>query len=70
VPEPELTTSTPSSHPGARLPHVWLEDGSSLFDRLGTGFGLLRLTEQAGTTELTTAAADLGVPLDVVGLSR
>ncbi len=33
----------PSGTPGARLPHVWLEDGSSLFDRLGPDWTLLNL---------------------------
>ena len=27
--------------PGARLPHAWLPDGSSLYDQLGPGFTLL-----------------------------
>ena len=70
VPRPELATFTPSAHPGARLPHAWLSDGSSVFDRLGAGFTLVRLTEEAATAELTTAAADLGVPLAVADLSQ
>ncbi len=32
---------TPSAEPGARLPHCWLPDGSSLYDQLGTGFTLV-----------------------------
>src|SRR6185437_15667867 len=32
---------SPASEPGARLPHHWLPDGSSLFDQLGTGFSLV-----------------------------
>ena len=32
---------TPSSVPGGRAPHLWLADGSSLFDQLGPGFTLL-----------------------------
>ena len=33
----------PTTWPGARLPHVWLGDGSALHDRIGDGYTLLRL---------------------------
>ncbi len=29
--------------PGARLPHVWLDDGTAIQDRLGKGYTLIRL---------------------------
>ena len=35
------TTYTPVAEPGARLPHAWLPDGTSLYDRLGRGFTLV-----------------------------
>ncbi len=42
----------PTSLPGGRAPHLWLDDirqmGSSLFDRLGRGFTLLRLNTASG----------------------
>jgi hypothetical protein len=36
----------PSTSPGARLPHVWLADGTAVQDRIGYGHGytLLRLS--------------------------
>jgi 2-polyprenyl-6-methoxyphenol hydroxylase-like FAD-dependent oxidoreductase len=37
----DVTCYTPVAEPGARLPHEWLPDGSSLYDRLGTGFTLV-----------------------------
>jgi 2-polyprenyl-6-methoxyphenol hydroxylase-like FAD-dependent oxidoreductase len=37
----DVTDYTPSAEPGARLPHRWLPDGSSLYDSLGTGFSLV-----------------------------
>src|SRR5690606_27736424 len=37
----------PCGRPGHRAPHVWLDDGSSLFDRFGQGFTLLRLGASA-----------------------
>ncbi|MGY1651008.1 FAD-dependent monooxygenase [Geodermatophilus sp. SYSU D01119] len=69
VPEPALATFTPSAHPGARLPHAWLADGDSLFDRLGDGFTLLRLDPAADAGALPAAAAARGVPLAVVDLA-
>jgi hypothetical protein len=38
----------PTGRPGHRAPHVWLADGSSLYDRFGSGFTLLRLGHAAG----------------------
>jgi 2-polyprenyl-6-methoxyphenol hydroxylase-like FAD-dependent oxidoreductase len=69
VPAPRLTTYSPSAHPGARLPHAWLPDGSSLYDRLGEGFTLCRLAPGADTEGLSGAAAAAGVPLQVLDLS-
>ena len=31
----------PSAHPGCLAPHLWLADGSSLYDHFGPGFTLL-----------------------------
>ena len=46
-PADDFIDYTPSSVPGGRAPHFWMDEGrgfgSSLFDRLGTGFTLLRL---------------------------
>jgi hypothetical protein len=69
VPEPGLLEYRPSAHPGARLPHAWLPDGSSLYDSLGVEFTLLRLAPGADPAPLVTAAARRGVPLAVVDLS-
>ncbi len=59
----------PTARPGARLPHVWLPDGASLYDRLGKGLSLLRLREDAEVAPLIDAAAARGVPLTVIDLS-
>jgi hypothetical protein len=37
----DATSYVPTTEPGARLPHWWLPDGSSLYDHLGHGFTLL-----------------------------
>ncbi len=33
----------PTTWPGARLPHVWLDDGTALQDRIGDGYTILNL---------------------------
>ncbi|WP_369252724.1 FAD-dependent monooxygenase [Geodermatophilus amargosae] len=68
VPEPALATFTPSAHPGARLPHAWLADGDSLFDRLGPELTLLRLDAAADPAPVAAEARRRGVPLTVVDL--
>ena len=63
----------PTGIPGGRAPHLWLDDkrtmGSSLFDRLGTGFTLLRLVPSIPTAPIETAAAKRGVPLKVLDVA-
>jgi len=55
------TTYTPSAEPGARLPHAWLPDGTSLYDQLGSGFTLLGPAGRASA--LASRAGRRGVPL-------
>jgi len=66
--EHQVTTYEPTAVPGARLPHVWLPDGSSIYDLLGDGFALLRLGLDASTTPMSETATALGIPLRVVDL--
>jgi 2-polyprenyl-6-methoxyphenol hydroxylase-like FAD-dependent oxidoreductase len=68
-PEPSVTEYVPSAHPGARLPHTWLPDGSSVYDLLGEEFTVLQLGLDADPRALVEAAARQGVPLQVVDLS-
>ena len=57
--------------PGARLPHLWLADGSALHDRIGDGYTLLRL---AGNTTDTGAAcrafASFAAPFSVLDITE
>lgn len=53
---------TPTTAPGARLPSVFLHDGSALYDRLGPWFTLLRFGD-ADPSPLIDAAP---VPLETV----
>jgi 2-polyprenyl-6-methoxyphenol hydroxylase-like FAD-dependent oxidoreductase len=59
----------PSAVPGARAPHVWLEDGVSIFDRFGRDFSLVRFKGSADTSAIEAAARRRGVPLAVVDVS-
>ena len=67
-PLPESQNYEPTARPGARLPHLWLPDGASLYDRLGNGFSLLRLRDDADVTPFVEAAVAREVPLDVIEL--
>lgn len=55
----------PTDAPGARTPHFTLEDGQSLYDVLGEGFGLIAFAD-VDTARLEAAAVERGVPLVVV----
>jgi 2-polyprenyl-6-methoxyphenol hydroxylase-like FAD-dependent oxidoreductase len=68
-PMPEGQVYKPIARPGARLPHMWLPDGASLYDRLGNGFSLLRFRDDVDATPIIEVAADRGVPLSVIELS-
>lgn len=61
----------PSTWPGARLPHVWLDDSAALHDRIGEGYTLLRLAgSSADVAPLERAFARYGAPfslLDIAG---
>jgi 2-polyprenyl-6-methoxyphenol hydroxylase-like FAD-dependent oxidoreductase len=68
-------TYTPTSVPGGRTPHVWLDawhgHGSSLYDRLGPGFTLLRIGGRAPDGKgLQAAAQAQGVPLTVLDVDH
>lgn len=62
-------TYAPSTWPGARLPHVFLEDGTPLFDKLGLFFTLVVLGD-TNSAPIEAAAAELAVPLEVLRLDR
>ena len=60
-----MAVFTPSAFPGCRAPHVWLQDGRSLFDGFGPDFTLLRLDGVTDTGPIEQAARERGVPLVV-----
>lgn len=69
-PPDDPNTYIPSGSPGARAPHLWLEPGAALYDRLGPEFTLLRLGgSSADISALQDAAALRGVPLAVLDVT-
>ena len=75
VPAEDPVSYVPSASPGSLLPHVWLDETTSLYDLLGNGFTLLvdrdslggRPAGQAYAAALA-AAAVRGIPLAVVAV--
>ena len=68
-PIPNNAVYVPTTWPGARAPHVWLADGSALYDRLGKGYTLLRLgNTSADTSALERAMRATGAPFQVLDI--
>ena len=73
TPEPpdDARQYVPVARPGHRAPHVWLDDGAALFDRLGPDFTLLRIGADAPAGDMLVEAAHAaGVPLHILELSE
>jgi 2-polyprenyl-6-methoxyphenol hydroxylase-like FAD-dependent oxidoreductase len=68
APPPEhFMLYVPSAHPGCLAPHLWLTDGTSLYDHFGPGFTLLVTEGEARDADrLVKAAAKRNVPLKVL----
>ena len=57
----------PSTWPGSRLPHVWLDDGAALQDRICDGYTLLRLNAaRPDASALARAFQNLRAPFAVL----
>jgi 2-polyprenyl-6-methoxyphenol hydroxylase-like FAD-dependent oxidoreductase len=67
APAHDFMQYVPSTWPGARLPHVWLDDGSAMQDRIGAGYTLLRLGgAKADAAPLARAFQTFGAPFAVL----
>lgn len=67
APTRQFAAYVPTSRPGGRAPHAWLNKGDSLYDRCGPGFTLLAHdTEGEAVAQAVSGAAALGIPLTVV----
>ena len=66
-PEHLFREYVPTTWPGARLPHVWLDDRTALHDRIGDGYTLLRLGQAAiDTAALEAAMRASGAPFSTL----
>jgi FAD-dependent monooxygenase len=65
------TQYTPSTWPGSRPPHIFLDNGRAIFDQFGKEWTLLCFAGDGCGQELVVEAAErLAVPLHVVDLSN
>jgi 2-polyprenyl-6-methoxyphenol hydroxylase-like FAD-dependent oxidoreductase len=55
----------PSTWPGVRAPHVFLESGEAMFDLFGPGFTLIRFAD-VDVDSFTAAVAERSVPLKLL----
>ncbi|MEO6031251.1 MAG: FAD-dependent oxidoreductase, partial [Burkholderiaceae bacterium] len=69
-PDYAMGSFTPSTVPGCRAPHIWLRDGSSLYDAFGPGYTLMRLDPTIDTSGLLAAAHARRIPLVQLDLSN
>jgi hypothetical protein len=61
---------TPSTVPGCRAPHFFLDDRRSLYDAFGADYTLLRFDARVDVASLVAAAQSRGVPMTVLDLAR
>src|ERR1700761_4181463 len=64
-----MDSYTPSTVPGCRTPHLWREDGGSLYDAMGPEYTLLRLDPALDVTAIERAARSRKLPLKVLDVA-
>lgn len=69
-PAPNIEEYIPTSWPGARLPHVWIEQGKlSVHDLIKDGFTLLRMTrDKVDASSLEQAFKKIGAPFAMLDI--
>jgi 2-polyprenyl-6-methoxyphenol hydroxylase-like FAD-dependent oxidoreductase len=68
-PPHEFREYVPTTWPGARLPHVWLDGHQAIQDRIGNGFTLLRLgRSEEILSGFKSAMAKYGAPFEVLDI--
>jgi 2-polyprenyl-6-methoxyphenol hydroxylase-like FAD-dependent oxidoreductase len=60
---------TPSTLPGCRAPHFWLNNQTSLYDAFGPGYTLMRLNRDVEVDDLLGQAKYLNIPLTLIDLA-
>lgn len=56
----------PSAHPGCLAPHLWLRDGSSLYDHFGDSYTLLITEGNNASTKYDEILNEKNIPLKVI----
>jgi len=70
-PPDEPANYIPSATPGGRMPHYWIGEKESVFDRLGEWFNLVRIGPDApAVSDFEQAAKKLNMPMAVVQLDE
>ncbi len=68
-PPHEFREYVPTTWPGARLPHVWVDGHRAIQDRIGNGFTLLRLgRSEENLSGFKSAMAKFGAPVEVLDI--
>ena len=69
-PAPAYTMGSfaPSTVPGCRAPHFWLDNGASLYDLLGHGYSLLRFDANVEVQGFLDSAKKMDIPIQLIDL--
>lgn len=59
----------PSTVPGCRTPHFWRTNGRSAYDDFGADYTLMRFDPAVDILPLQIAAAEAGVPLEIIDIA-
>ena len=66
----DMGHAEPSTVPGCRLPHFWMPDGTSLYDRLGMAYTMLNFSGAPVDASFVDAFIGAGLPLDVLDVAE
>jgi FAD-dependent monooxygenase len=67
-PDPDVSTYTPTTVPGARAPHVRLADGTSVIDAFRDTFTLVSFVGREVARELVAVSREVGVPFRIFAI--
>ena len=68
-PEPadDPRTYIPVARPGHRAPHIWIQEGVSILDLMGSNFTLLCFNDKAqGISNFLDCSKQMGIPLTIL----
>ena len=60
----------PTARPGHRAPHIWLEEGVSIYDKFGKNFTLLVISNDISDANiLICEAKNIGIPIKLLQIN-